>query len=84
MSYLATIDGDTAAVRVTPDRGRTVVFEVVHRSVRGSAPRYVVQCKGSTGDGFSSHRSFETAVRSLLARARRYDRAFAERKRAAA
>lgn len=74
----AILDTAHATFRVTPPHGRAVTFEVaLRRDGRYRySERYVVQMLGSWGDGFSTHVSFEAAVRSALARARKYARAY--------
>lgn len=67
-----------------PEHGNRVVFEVCQRQIQTSqsqwshrvAERFVVQLKGSTGNGFGQFVSFEKACRSALWRARRYERAY--------
>lgn len=81
-----TIDTAHATFRAEPLHGRPVTFEVTLREIdvrqrrtawgRNMQQRYVVQLKGSTGDGFAHFTSFEAACRSALARARKYERAF--------
>ena len=84
MSLEVEIDAAGATYAATPEYGQRVVFEVRWRVVRHGPPRFVVQLKNSSGDGFSQHLKFETACRAALSRARRYDRAFSKpRSRAA-
>ena len=67
-----------------PEHGRPVTFVVTSRQVNVARAawgkryetRYVVGLKGSGGNGFSHHTSFEVAVRHALARARRYELAY--------
>ena len=77
---------DTATFTVTGPQGQRVTFDVRYRRVRiGSGGwsgksygrRFVVGLKGSDGDGFSAHTTFDIACRSALARARRYEKACA-------
>jgi hypothetical protein len=74
---------DTATFTVSSPLGQRVTFDVRFRSVqigrsgwggRTYGERYVVGLKGSDGDGFSAHTSFEVACRAALSRARRYEK----------
>lgn len=74
---------DTATFTVSSPLGQRVTFDVRFRRVqigRGGwsgksyGERYVVGLKGSDGDGFSAHTSFDVACRAALSRARRYER----------
>jgi hypothetical protein len=73
-----------ATFTVSSPLGQRVTFDVRFRSVRigsggwsGNAHgvRYVVGLKGSDGQGFSAHTTFEIACRAALSRARRYEKA---------
>lgn len=84
MSMDVEIETAHALLAVRPPHGRPVTFEVRLRSVkigasswsRSRADRYVVGLKGSDGDGFSTHVSFEAACRAALRRARTYHAAY--------
>lgn len=76
-----------ACAIVEPEHGRRVVFEVRLRSLkvrrqsgwpytRDTGNVYVVGLKGSDGEGFAHHHSFERAVQGMLSRARRYAKAY--------
>lgn len=86
MSFEARIDEHSAHIETRPEFGKPVTF-VVQRKVteigRGRGywsprtdERYVVGLKGSSGSGFSQHKSFDTACRAALSRARRYHEAY--------
>lgn len=69
---------DTATLTVSSPLGQRVTFDVRERYVRGRGPkRFIVGLKGSDGEGFSAHKTFDTAFRSALSRARQYDRSLA-------
>lgn len=84
MSLTVEIDTDHATFVVDPPYGSRVVFEVRLRDITIDCrytrtrlnDRYVVGLKGSNGNGFSQHLSFERACAAALSRARRYDRAY--------
>lgn len=88
MSLDVSIELDnTATFTVSSPLGQRVTFDVRFRPVRigrggwsGNARglRYVVGLKGSDGEGFSAHTTFDIACRAALARARRYDQALAK------
>jgi hypothetical protein len=78
---------DSAEFATEPEHGKPVTFVVTSRRINvakanGSywskryAGRFVVGLKGSAGDGFSHHSTFEAACKSALYRARRYERAY--------
>lgn len=76
-------DGATFVAR--PTYGKPVVFEVARRRAPVGKPswgrqsveiRYVVQLRGSSGAGFSTHISYDAACKSALSRARRYEKAY--------
>lgn len=82
---IAVIDTHEATFATQPEHGRPVTFVVTSRTInvaRYSAwgkryeTRYVVGLKGSDGNGFSHHTSFEVAVRNALSRAHRYVKAY--------
>lgn len=87
MSMDVDINTEDACVIVSPDYGRRVTFEVRRRTIDISSgdswrsnrkSRFVVGIKGSEGRGFSHHVSFEAAIKSVLYRARRYDKAYSK------
>jgi hypothetical protein len=70
---------DTATLTVHSPLGQRVTFDVRQRRIRGAgAERFIVGLKGSDGQGFSQHTTFDTAFRAALSRARRYDRSLAK------
>jgi hypothetical protein len=79
--------GDSDALVITrPEFGRPVTFTVCERRVtvrsknfwgsRTTEQRWVVSLKGSTGEGFSTHRTYDAALKAALIRARKYVRAY--------
>lgn len=87
MSIEVTYGEDSAEFVTRPEFGRPVTFVVTSRAINvakatGSyvmprrADRFVVGLKGSNGDGFSHHTTFDAACRSALHRARRYEKAY--------
>lgn len=88
MSLHFEVDGERATIQTRPEYGRPVTFEVRRRKVKvggggywtppRAEQRYVVGLKGSDGDGFSTHLSFETACSRALSRARRYEQAYSK------
>lgn len=82
------ISEDHALIKVVPEEpGKPVTFEVRYRTVRiwngwnyYHPSAYVVGLKGSDGEGFSHHYTFEKAVQAVFIRARRYERAYARRR----
>lgn len=70
---------DTAILVVSSPLGQRVAFDVRQRRIRGAgSERFIVGLKGSDGEGFSNHTTFDTAFRAALSRARRYDRSLAK------
>jgi hypothetical protein len=74
---------DEARIRVVPEHGKAITFVVDRRRApvtRSLAceTRYVVGLRGSGGNGFSTHTSYEAACRSALSRATRYGKAYAK------
>ncbi|HJR88951.1 MAG TPA: hypothetical protein VJ782_02195 [Aeromicrobium sp.] len=95
MSIDVVIEQDAATFAVRPPFGKPVTFVVTEKNVnvsrqtgsfvaRREAPRFVVGLKGSHGNGFSHHTTFEAACSRALSRARRYDRAYSVPRRVAA
>lgn len=95
MSISVDIGLREASFAVRPTHGKPVTFMVSERDINVArpqtyytakrvAPRFVVHLKGSTGDGFSHHTSFEQACARALSRARRYDKAYSVERRVAA
>lgn len=88
MSLEVSIESHSAVFVARPEHGRPVTFVVEQRDVNVAnttrsyywakriASRYVVGLKGSTGNGFSHHVSFDEACKRALSRARRYDKAY--------
>lgn len=88
MSLDVSIDSDGATFAARPAYGKPVTFVVESREINVSrsgywyakrvAPRFVVALKGSSGDGFSHHTSFDEACKRALSRARRYEKAYSQ------
>jgi hypothetical protein len=86
MSMEVEFGEDTARAVVTPEFGRRAVFVVERRKVdvarrnswrKNMKYRWVVALEGSRDEsGFTHLTSFDAACRSLLHRARRFDRAY--------
>jgi len=86
MSIVATYEEDGALFVVEPEYGCRVVFEVSRRrapvgprstwGTQRCESRYVVGLKGSNGNGFSTHVSYEAACKAARIRAQKYERAY--------